>query len=104
MTGTREQRERPSRSAATFCSAAWSSSRLSFAGALSNCRPEISLGQALAFLDALPGAVEQGLKARRAPEHEPLQVVVIEGNQQHGNGLAVARNDDGTVGATFVQK
>jgi hypothetical protein len=52
--------------------------------------PEVILGQAFPFLNALPGAVEQGLKSRRTAQHESLQIVVIVRNQQHRDGLAVA--------------
>jgi hypothetical protein len=42
------------------------------------------------------------LEARRTPEQEPLQVIVIVGSQQHGDGLAIASDDERALGAQFV--
>jgi hypothetical protein len=70
--------------------------------ALPNRLPESLLGQTLPLLDALPGAVEHGLKTRRTPQHEPFQIIVIVRNQQNGGGLAIACNDQRACDATFV--
>jgi hypothetical protein len=75
---------------------------LSLFRALANPVPECFLGHAFAFLDALPGTVEQYLKARRTTQHDPFKIVVIVRNKEHGNGLAVPRNDDRAFGAAFV--
>ena len=45
--------------------------------------PKSLFGKALSFIDALPGAVEERLKACRAPQQETLQVIVIVRNEQH---------------------
>src|SRR5438874_12641215 len=75
----------------------------SFLGPFPNRLPEIVLGEALALLDTLPGAVQQCLEARGASQQQALQVIVIIGHQQHGGGLAVARNDDWTFAPAFVE-
>src|SRR4030067_1102950 len=67
-----------------------------------NGLPEFLLRQALPFLNALSGAIEQRLKARRTPQHDPLQIVVIVGSQQYGNGLAIASDDYRALGAALV--
>jgi hypothetical protein len=71
--------------------------------ALTNGVPKGSVGQAFAFLDALPGAIEQGLKARLTTEHDALEIVIIVRNQEHGHGFADSGDDQGPQGATLVQ-
>jgi hypothetical protein len=54
---------------------------VSLVGSFPNSLPEIRLGQAFPFLDALPGAVEQSPNAWGPPEQETFQIIVIVGNQ-----------------------
>jgi hypothetical protein len=41
-------------------------------------------------------------KARRTLEQEAFQIIVVVGDQQHGDGIAIASDHDGAVGPTFV--
>jgi hypothetical protein len=75
---------------------------LSLSCSFPNRLPEIRLGQAFPFLDALPGAVEQSPKAWGPPEQETFEIIVVVGSQQHGDGLAIPSDDDWALDATFV--
>jgi hypothetical protein len=43
------------------------------------------------------------LEARRTPQHQPLQVVVIVGNHQHGDGFDIASDDKRAFNSAFVE-
>src|SRR5207237_1038 len=76
---------------------------LAFLRSLPNSVPERLLRKTLAFCNALPGAIEQRLKSRGTAQQQPLQVIVVERDQQYGDRFAIPRDDQGPLGTTFVQ-
>ena len=70
---------------------------------LANYLPECRFRQAAPLPDAFSRSIEHRAKSRRASQHQPLQIIVIEGHEQDGGGFSVSRDDNRAFDAALIE-